>query len=75
MAERLRFLQKSLGAVPGPFDAWLVLRGVKTLAVRMRQHCENARQIAAFLNEHEASSVCTTRACPTTRATRSRRVR
>ena len=54
VAERLRFLQKSLGAVPGPFDAWLVLRGVKTLAVRMRQHCENARRIAAFLDEHEA---------------------
>jgi len=54
VAERLRFLQKSLGAVPGPFDAWLVLRGVKTLAVRMRQHCENARQIATFLDEHEA---------------------
>src|SRR5215204_5793623 len=54
VAERLRFLQKSLGAVPGPFDAWLVLRGVKTLAVRMRQHCENARRIAAFLSEHEA---------------------
>jgi cystathionine beta-lyase/cystathionine gamma-synthase len=54
VAERLRFLQKSLGAIPGPFDAWLVLRGVKTLAVRMRQHCENARQIAAFLAEHEA---------------------
>jgi cystathionine gamma-synthase len=54
IAERLRFLQKSLGAVPGPFDAWLVLRGVKTLAVRMRQHCENARQIAAFLAEHDA---------------------
>jgi cystathionine gamma-synthase len=54
IAERLRFLQKSLGAVPGPFDAWLVLRGVKTLAVRMRQHCENAGRIAAFLNEHDA---------------------
>jgi cystathionine gamma-synthase len=54
VAERLRFLQKSLGAVPGPFDAWLVLRGVKTLAVRMRQHCENAHRIAAFLAEHEA---------------------
>ena len=39
VAERLLFLQKSLGAVPGPFDAWLVLRGLKTLAVRMRQHC------------------------------------
>jgi cystathionine beta-lyase/cystathionine gamma-synthase len=54
IAERLRFLQKSLGAIPGPFDAWLVLRGVKTLAVRMRQHCENAHRIAAFLSEHEA---------------------
>src|SRR5437764_8980319 len=54
LAERLRFLQKSLGAVPGPFDAWLVLRGLKTLAVRMRQHCENARQVAAFLDGHAA---------------------
>ncbi|MDQ3992060.1 MAG: PLP-dependent transferase, partial [Actinomycetota bacterium] len=54
VAERLLFLQKSLGAVPGPFDSWLVLRGLKTLAVRMRQHCENARQVAAFLAEHPA---------------------
>jgi cystathionine gamma-synthase len=54
IAERLRFLQKSLGAIPGPLDSWLVLRGLKTLAVRMRQHCENARQIAAFLDGHEA---------------------
>ena len=52
ISDRLRFLQKSLGAVPGPFDAWLVLRGLKTLAVRMRQHCENARAIVAFLQEH-----------------------
>src|SRR2546427_11374305 len=49
IAERLYFLQKSLGAVPGPFDCWLVLRGLKTLAVRMRQHCENARAIVDFL--------------------------
>jgi cystathionine beta-lyase/cystathionine gamma-synthase len=49
IAERLFFLQKSLGAVPGPFDSWLVLRGLKTLAVRMRQHCANARTIAAWL--------------------------
>jgi cystathionine beta-lyase/cystathionine gamma-synthase len=49
IAERLYFLQKSLGAVPGPFDAWLVLRGIKTLAVRMRQHCENAMAIALWL--------------------------
>jgi cystathionine gamma-synthase len=54
LAESLLFLQKSLGAVPGPFDAWLVLRGIKTLAVRMRQHCENARRIAAFLDGHDA---------------------
>jgi cystathionine gamma-synthase len=50
IAERLYFLQKSLGAVPGPFDAWLVLRGIKTLAVRMRQHCENARRVAELLD-------------------------
>jgi cystathionine gamma-synthase len=54
IAERLRFLQKSLGAVPGPFDSWLVLRGVKTLAVRVRQQCENARQIVDFLEGHDA---------------------
>ncbi|MDQ3121705.1 MAG: cystathionine gamma-synthase [Actinomycetota bacterium] len=49
ISERLAFLQKSLGAVPGPFDSWLVLRGVKTLAVRMEKHCENASAIASFL--------------------------
>src|SRR3954465_465859 len=49
IAERLFFLQKSLGAVPGPFDAWLVLRGLKTLAVRMRQHSENAMAVAVWL--------------------------
>ena len=52
LADRLYFLQKSLGAVPGPFDAWLVLRGLKTLAVRMRAHCENARRVAEFLDGH-----------------------
>jgi cystathionine gamma-synthase len=54
LAEQLRFLQKSLGAVPGPFDSWLVLRGLKTLAVRMRAHCESARRIAGWLDEHPA---------------------
>jgi cystathionine gamma-synthase len=49
IAERLTFLQKSLGAVPGPLDCWLVLRGIKTLAVRMRQHCQSAHAIAAQL--------------------------
>ena len=52
IAERLYFLQKSLGAVPGPFDCWLVLRGLKTLAVRMRKHCENAREVAGYLDKH-----------------------
>jgi len=52
VAERLYFLQKSLGAVPGPFDCWLVLRGAKTLAVRMRQHCDNAMAIAGYLDRH-----------------------
>ena len=52
IAERLYFLQKSLGAVPGPFDCWLVLRGIRTLAVRMRQHCANAHAVAAFLERH-----------------------
>jgi cystathionine gamma-synthase len=50
IAERLQFLQKSLGAVPGPFDCWLVLRGIKTLAVRMQRHCENAEVIALWLS-------------------------
>jgi cystathionine beta-lyase/cystathionine gamma-synthase len=49
VAERLAFLQNSLGAVPGPFDSWLVLRGLKTLALRMQRHCENARAVAEFL--------------------------
>ena len=52
VAERLRFLQKSLGAVPGPFDSWLVLRGIKTLALRMRQHCLNAVEVASVLERH-----------------------
>ena len=49
IAERLYFLQKSLGAVPGPFDSWLVLRGIKTLALRMQKHCENAMEVAVWL--------------------------
>ncbi len=54
IAERLFFLQKSLGAVPGPFDCWLILRGLKTLALRMRQHSENARAIAGWLEQQPA---------------------
>jgi cystathionine gamma-synthase len=50
--ERLGFLTNAVGAVPGPMDCYLALRGLKTLAVRMRAHCENARAIAAFLAGH-----------------------
>jgi len=51
---RLRFLQNAAGAVPGPFDCWLVLRGLKTLALRMRQHCANAQAIAEWLDDQPA---------------------
>lgn len=50
--ERLKFLQNAAGGVPGPFDSWLVLRGIKTLAVRMRAHESNALAIAKFLEKH-----------------------
>lgn len=52
--EQLKFLQNATGSVPGIWDAWLVLRGLKTLAVRMRQHQENGRQIAEYLSNHPA---------------------
>ncbi len=52
LAEQLRFYQNALGAVPSPFDCYLVLRGLKTLAVRMRQHVTNAQQIAERLEQH-----------------------
>ncbi len=52
LAERLRFLQNAVGSVMGPFDAYLCLRGVKTLALRMRQHCESAVKIASWLSKH-----------------------
>ncbi len=52
LAERLRFLQNAIGSILGPFDAYLVLRGIKTLAVRMRQHCESAARIAQWLEQH-----------------------
>ena len=52
--ENLKFIQKSVGAVLSPFDSWLIMRGIKTLAVRMRAHQNNAKKIANYLNEHEA---------------------
>jgi cystathionine gamma-synthase len=54
LAERVGFLQNAVGAVPAPWDAWLVLRGVKTLALRMRAHCENARAVVKALCSHPA---------------------
>ena len=52
--ERVRFIQGNGGAVPSPFDCWLVLRGIRSLAYRMRGHVANAARVAAFLNEHPA---------------------
>lgn len=52
LADRLRTIQSTAGAVPSPFDAWLVLRGIRTLPWRMRAHCENAGAVAAFLARH-----------------------
>ncbi|HEX5586168.1 MAG TPA: cystathionine gamma-synthase [Acidimicrobiia bacterium] len=56
LAERIGFLQNATGAVPSPFDCYLVLRGIKTLAVRMERHCANARAIADALDAHAAVS-------------------
>ncbi|HAD33755.1 MAG TPA: cystathionine gamma-synthase [Chitinophagaceae bacterium] len=50
--EQLKFIQNACGAVPGPHDCWLVLRGIKTLHVRMQRHCENGEKIAHFLKAH-----------------------
>src|SRR2546425_2727328 len=52
LAERIGFIQNGSGAVPGPFDCWLALRGVKTLALRMRQHDASGRRIADWLTKH-----------------------
>ena len=54
LREQLFFIQKSCGAVPGPMDCFLVLRGIKTLHVRMQRHCENGEKIAHFLRNHPA---------------------
>lgn len=50
--DKLAFIQNACGAVPGPHDCWLVLRGIKTLHVRMQRHCENGEKIAHFLKQH-----------------------
>ena len=50
--EKVQFAQNAAGAVPGPMDCWLVLRGIKTLAVRLERHCSNAKRVAEFLAGH-----------------------
>jgi cystathionine gamma-synthase len=52
LAEQLRFHQNAIGGVASPFDSWLILRGLRTLAVRMEKHCDNAELVAAFLDDH-----------------------
>jgi len=52
LAKRLHFIQNAVGGIAGPFDAWLVLRGTKTLGVRMKRHEENASEVAQFLSHH-----------------------
>jgi cystathionine gamma-synthase len=54
LADEVRYLQNAMGAVPGPLDCYLVLRGVKTLAIRMERHCANARAVVQMLREHPA---------------------
>jgi cystathionine gamma-lyase len=54
LAERMAFLQNSVGAIAGPFDAFLALRGIKTLALRMQAHCANALELAKWLDKHPA---------------------
>jgi cystathionine gamma-synthase len=56
LGQQLAFHQNSMGAVAGPFDSWLVLRGIKTLGVRMDRHCANAEAVVGFLSEHAAVS-------------------
>ena len=50
--EKIKHIQNAVGAVPGPFDSWLMLRGIKTLAIRMKQHEKNALKVAKFLKDH-----------------------
>jgi cystathionine gamma-lyase len=54
LGERLAYLQNAVGAVPGPFDSFLILRGLKTLHLRMERHCSNAQQLAEWLQDHPA---------------------
>ena len=56
LADQIAFHQNAIGAVAGPFDAWLTLRGIRTLALRMDRHCDNAEKVVGFLTQHTAVS-------------------
>jgi cystathionine beta-lyase len=56
LAEKIHYLQNAVGAIQGPFDAFLVLRGLKTLPIRIQRHCENAFELASFLEKHSGVS-------------------
>ena len=56
LADKIAFHQNAIGAVAGPFDAWLTLRGIRTLALRMDRHCDNAEKVVDFLTQHAAVS-------------------
>ena len=73
--EWLKFYQNAAGAILSPFDSWLVLRGTKTLAVRMTRHNDNGLALAKFLAAHPKVKRSSTRACPTIRSTRWRDAR
>ncbi len=75
LAEQVRFLQNAIGGVSGPLDSFLVMRGIKTLAVRMERHCDNAEQSSRPGSTTPRSSRSSIPASPTTPATRSRRAR
>lgn len=51
LSEKIKFIQNSSGAVLGPFDSWLLIRGIETLSLRVRQHCQNAKEVAQYLSE------------------------
>src|SRR5207249_11154441 len=70
LAEQIGFIQNASGAVPGPFDCWLALRGTKTLALRMRQHDANGRRIADWLAQHPKVERVYYPGLPRTRSTR-----
>src|SRR4029079_16775684 len=52
LGEKIKFIQNASGAILSPFDSWLIIRGIETLHLRVRKHCQNAHAVAAYLHEH-----------------------